>query len=298
MTHKASLSAIITAHPPGFERPKPQPGETLAHLVLRNFPEQWRGFVAEMRTDLAVPPSTIEQLMAGNLSADDFTVRGKIEDFINNRLPGHVRTIKALAELHGELGQAIGGFDLSQITWPSERFAGGETAGQAYAKVRGIQVILSPAEAIEPLDLIPLLPLIKGQFVWQVPIGSRLEPFVVAIQINRTLRSFASDQTLAMYFDGLYSTIYRLSALADLAERGEQLWSDPFRNARLLHQAGYKAISVDPPIPFCHLESLYGGRQESTQRNGISLPAAKRWWQSLFDRPRQGSDTGHQQEQG
>lgn len=296
MTHKATLSAIITCHPPGFERPKPRPGETLAHLVIRSFPEQWRGFVAEIRSDLAVPPSTIEQLLAGNLNAEDLTVRSKVEDFINNRLPGHVRTIKALAELHGELGQAIGGFDLSQIMWPSQRYAAGETAGQAYAKVRGVQVILSPAQAIEPLDLIPLVPFIKGQFAWLVPVGSRLEPFVVAIQLNRTLRMFASDQELAMYFDGLYSTIYRLSVLTELAERGERLSPDPGQNARLLEAAGYKAISVDPPLPFCHLESLYGGRQEPAHRNGISLPAAKRWWQSLFDRPRQNQTTPHQQE--
>ena len=119
MTHKATLSAIITGPPPGFERPRPRSGETLAHLVIRSFPEQWQGFVSDMRRDLAVPPLIIEQLLAGNLNTEDPTVRSKIEDFINNRLPGHVRTIKALAELHGELGQAIGGFDLPQIIWPS-----------------------------------------------------------------------------------------------------------------------------------------------------------------------------------
>jgi hypothetical protein len=298
MTHKATLSAIITGPPPGFERPRPESGETLAHLVIRCFPEQWRGLLADMSRDLAVPHSTIEQLLAGKLDVEDLTVRSKVEDFINNRLPGHVRTIKSLAELHGELGQAIGGFDLPQILWPSERYAAGETAGQAYAKARGVEVLFSAAGWAEPFDLIPLLPFIKGQFAWLVPLGSRLEPFAVAMQLNRTLRMFASDPALSLYFDGLYSIIYRVSALTEVTGHPDHLPHDPDRITRLLEDAGYKVTGADPPVPFCHLEAMYGGKQQTTHRNGVSLPAARRWWQSLFDKARHNSEAGHQQERG
>src|SRR5262249_15544909 len=121
MSHKVSLSAIITSPPKGFERPRTQPGETLAHVVIRNFPEQWRGFVEELRTDYAVPAAACDRLLAGILDAADLTVRAKIEDFISNRLPGYARTIKALVELQGELGQTIGGFRLLQTVWPLEQ---------------------------------------------------------------------------------------------------------------------------------------------------------------------------------
>src|SRR5262249_42898256 len=145
-------------------------------------------------------------------------------------------------------------------------------------------------------DLIPLLPSIRGQFAWLVPVGSRLEPFVVAMQLNRTLRMFESDDLLGMYFDGLYSVIYRLNALRELAERGYRVSQDSTLNSRMVSEAGYKVISVDPPVPFCHLEALYGGRQEAARRNGISFPAARRWWQNLFEKPRQDADAGHRQE--
>jgi len=297
MTYKASLSAIITGHPPGFERPRPEPGETLAHVVIRNFPEQWRSFVDEMRDGFSVPLSTSEQLLAGRLDAADLTVRAKIEDFINNRLPGYVRTIKALAELQGELGQAIGGFGLQQILWPLERHSGGETAGQVYAKTRGVEVISLPAGSQGPLELVPLLPFIRGQFAWMVPVGSRIEPFAVAIQLNRTLRMFATDQSLAMYSDGLYSVIYRVGALVELAQRGEKPSAESALNVSLLEAAGYKVLrGADPPIPLCYLEVLYGGKQEPARQNGVSFPAARRWWQNLFDKPRNNSDADHQQE--
>jgi hypothetical protein len=107
---------------------------------------------------------------------------------------------------------------------------------------------------------------------------------------------FSSDQALAMYFDGLYSIIYRVSALADVTDQCEHLLPDPVLNSHLLEEAGYKVTGADPPVPFCHLESMYGGRQESGHRNGISLPSARRWWQSLFDKSRHNSETDHQQE--
>jgi len=297
MSHKISLSAIITGPPKAFERPRPRPGETLAHVVIRNFPEQWRGFVEELQTDYALPAGSSEQLLAGNFDASDLTVRAKIEDFITNRLPGYARTIKALAELQGELGQTIGGFRLLQTVWPLERHAAGESAGHAYAKTRGVEIIsLSPGSA-GLVDLIPLLPSIRGQFAWLVPVGSRIEPFVVAMQLNRTLRMFESDDLLGMYSDGLYSVVYRLSVLRELAERGHKVSPDSLLNLRLVSEAGYKVISVDPAVPFCHLEALYGGRQEATRRNGISFPAARRWWHNLFEKPRQDAEAGHRQHQ-
>src|SRR5262252_933028 len=296
MTHKVSLSAIITNPPRGFERPRPQPGETLAHLVIRNFPDQWRGFVEEMRTDYAVSLSTSQHLLAGNLDAADLTVRAKIEDFITYRLPGYARTIKALAELQGDLGLTIGGFKLLQTVWPLERHTAGESAGHAYAKTRGVEVISLPPGSPGLVDLTRLLGSIRGQFAWLVPVGSRIEPFGVAIQLMRTLRMFESDDALGMYYDGLYSAIYRLNVLRELSERGRRVSLDASSNSSLIFEAGYKAISADPPLPFCHLEAFYGGRQEA-RRNGISFPAAKRWWQNLFEKPRQdaNSDRRHHQ---
>jgi hypothetical protein len=245
-----------------------------------------------MRTDYAVPPSTSQRLLTGNLDAADLTVRAKIEDFITNRLPGYARTIKALAELQGDLGRTIGGFKLLQTVWPLERHAAGESAGHAYAKTRGVEVILLPPGSPELVDLTPLLESIRGQFAWLVPIGSRLEPFVAAMQLSRTLRMFESDDSLGMYFDGLYSAIYRLRVLRELAERGRNVSPDASLNYGVILEAGYKATSADPPVPFCHLEALYGGRQEAVHRNGISFPAARRWWQNLFEKPRQDADSG------
>src|SRR5262249_61557759 len=108
---------------------------------------------------------------------------------------------------------------------------------------------------------------------------------------------FESDDLLGMYSDGLYSVVYRLSVLRELAERGQKVSPDSSLNSRLVSEAGYKVISVDPAVPFCHLEALYGGRQEAARRNGISFPAARRGWQNLFDKPRQSTDSGHRQEQ-
>jgi len=294
MAQKTSLSAIITGPPLGFERPKPQAGETLAHLVIRHFPEQWRDFLSEMESDIAVPPSTIGALQAGNFDAADLTIRRKIEDFITNRLPGHVRTIRALVELQSQLGQAIGGFDLTQILWPSERRRTGETAGQAYAKTRGVEVILLQAE---PLDLIEVLPFVTGQFAWLVPIGSRLEPFAAAIQINRALKRLATDLALGMYYDGLYSSIYRLSALTHLAENDLKFSPNAGQNAQSLEMAGYRVFTAEPGVALCHLEPQYGGKAESGRRNGGSVPAARRWWHGLFDKSTSSSDESHQQGQ-
>jgi hypothetical protein len=296
MTHKVSLSAIITNPPRGFVRPRPQPGETLAHLVIRNFPDQWRGFVEEMRTDYAVSLSTSQLLLAGNLDAADLTVRAKIEDFITYRLPGYARTIKALTELQGDLGLTIGGFKLLQTVWPMERHTAGESAGHAYAKTRGVEVISLPPGSPGLVDLTRLLGSIRGQLAWLVPVGSRIEPFGVAIQLMRTLRMFESDDALGMYYDGLYSAIYRLNVLRELAERGRKVSLDASSNSSLIFEAGYKAISADPPLPFCHLEAFYGGRQEA-RRNGISFPAARKWFQNLFEKPRQGADSDRRHEQ-
>src|SRR5690349_16646565 len=53
----ATLSALVTGAPPHLRRPKPLPGETIAQMVIRNHPHEWRNFLARMQEVVGISSS-------------------------------------------------------------------------------------------------------------------------------------------------------------------------------------------------------------------------------------------------
>ena len=61
-----SVSAVVTAPPPGVRSPKPVPGETMANVVIRNFPGEWSNFLERVRAEFPLDRATLNAMHAAS----------------------------------------------------------------------------------------------------------------------------------------------------------------------------------------------------------------------------------------
>jgi hypothetical protein len=276
-----TLSAIETGFPTYIRRPKPLPGETLGQLVIRNHPQEWRNFVDRLANEKGLSSSTCSRLLDGQLDTQDLRVRHEIEQFMNYRLPGHLRTLKSLADLREQLKKSPI-LNLLEIIWPMQPDPDGNIRHREQAERLGVTVIPAPVGPRE-LDLSTLLPHINGDFMWLVPGGTKFFAMLVAMSLARTIPHLAESEKRAFYGDGGGSFIYKVAVLRELLRRGQPLPANSCEMARVFHENGFELASNKNEI-LCELEKEYGGRDPEEiewlwERNKDKSPS---WWQRLF----------------
>ena len=74
MNSPTTVTALVAGFPSNLRQPKPLPGETPAHIAIRNNPDRWRVCVENLTTSHGVPPAVRSRLLAGKL--DDATTPG------------------------------------------------------------------------------------------------------------------------------------------------------------------------------------------------------------------------------
>lgn len=88
-----------------------------------------------------------------------------------------------------------------------------------------------------------------------------------------------SNPSIAMYFDGSYSVIYRVSALKEIATRRGLISANLQENAKMLQEAGYLLCSdTDLESALCEIEQIYGGNYP------FPRPQKTGWFRRLFGR--------------
>ena len=265
---KASVSAVVTGFPRELRQPKPLPGETPEQLVIRNHSDEWRNFVDTMHYQFNITKAVCDKLLRGDLSdVVDSTLKNEIHTFVNFRIPNHGRTLRGLSEvrrLARETLEEMSSFELTEIIWPKEKDATGNLSDHELAEQVGAKVIPTIASNDKKLDLTFLVQQIKGDFLWLIPGGTRIWIPEVIMQLTRIFDFLTSSPRYALYFDGTYSTIYRVSALKHLISHGKKLSADLRENGSMIHNAGYEITTDDSSsASLCHLEEFYGGRKIS-----------------------------------
>jgi len=291
---KITLSAIVTGFPPGLHPPKPLPGETLAQLVIRNHPQEWRNCIERLKKDFHVPEEVCSRLRRGETSAavDPVTQR-EIERFMNLRLPSHGRTLQGLAEIREQMLEPGGlsqlwQLELSEIIWPRQKNPSGDQEAEKFAASLGVTVVSIDAEKPGPLDLGYLLKHVHGDFLWILPGGGRLSGPMTMMALIRVLRGFQEKPKLALYSDQCYCMIYRTSALRALMRSGKTPSAELRDNARMLQEAGFElAADNDPSHGLVEIEALYGGQHDPfshmhSSRGVPSQTGRSSWWRRLF----------------
>jgi hypothetical protein len=116
------------------------------------------------------------------------------------------------------------------------------------------------------------LPCIKGRYLWVLPGGSRFMAPLVAMSLHRVLSHMELNPGVALYSDGSYSFICRVSALATTAKRREALPGDSRELARALQENGFSLMGdSNLESALCEIEQIYGGNYPFPR-------AAKRSW--------------------
>lgn len=263
MNTVVTLSVVVTGFPVQLRRPKPLPGETLAQLVIRNHPQEWRICVERLETEFGISTDSAYRLRSGHLEVADPGMREQIMRFMNHRLPTRGRTLQDLAELRDTVKDLRyqSGFDLVEILWPRERNPSGDQSAERMAESMGAKVIQLPTGLPRAMDLASMLPHISGEFVWLVPGGTKLMPPLVVLSLERVLRHLTGSPRRALYTDNAFSIIYRVAALKELLRSGKTLPADLREMGRLMRESGYElAVDHDDNSVLCDLEEVYGGR--------------------------------------
>jgi hypothetical protein len=255
------LSVIVTGAPSQLRRPTPLPSETLAQLVVRNHPIEWRNFVERMRKEIGLSLAECERLYREvSIDVNDDRLREKILSFVNLRLPTYSRTFEDLVRLKKHLEEpfevVMGSFRIVEVLWPREIDPSGDDSAERAAQSLGARVILFPTGASRVLDLLSLLPEIHGEYVWVLPGCTRIT-MLASLSLLRVKRAFDSRPQCAVYTDNADSFIYRVSALQavlPLASSSKDLHL-------LLKEAGFTPmVDDDDEHVLCELEKEFGGK--------------------------------------
>jgi hypothetical protein len=292
-----SVSALVTGFPPQLRVPKPLAGETLAQLVFRNHPDEWRNCVERLERDSHVPKDVCEHLRRGDLQkVTDPAIKAEVERFLNLRLPSHGRTFLGLTELRAELREPViktllagAPYELLEILWPRQPHPGGDRSAEALAEAQGVAVISLPAGPGREMSWADLLPHVHGKYLWVLPGGTRLFAPTVALNLGRVVRWFESSPLLAMFSDQCFSMVYRTEVLRGLLGQGKALSPQAQQIARLLQESGYQlAADATPAARLTELEAAYGGDGPTTSEifKGMVRPGAsgQPWWKRLARR--------------
>jgi hypothetical protein len=261
MNKKVSLTALVTGMPPFIHMPLTQKGETKLQFLVRYHPDEWNNFIERMKKDFGASERTVKQLKSLQVSAiTDPIIISNAEHWMNHRLPVHGRTLEGLFELRKHLNETpIANVEFMQILWPREKNPGGDTSAEKLASEMGAEVISLETGANRELNLAKFLQSIRGDFLWVVPGGSRID-LLAAMSFLRIFSQMNSNSQCALYFDGSYSAIYRVSALKQIAGKNGFISANLQDVGRELQQEGYSICGDrDRQASLCEIEEIYGG---------------------------------------
>jgi hypothetical protein len=258
-----TLTVLVAGFPQGLIVPKPLPGETLGHLVIRNHPHEWKNCIDRISPEHPISSGLLHQLADGHL--DDVTdprLQEELQRFFNRRLPTHGRTMQGVSETNHYLSSSdsIGTLRIGDVLWPRQADPTGNRDPERKAQDLGVRVLTRASGKSIELDFREYLAEVTGDFLWIVAGGTRLSSVTTALKLGRVIRTFASDPQTALYSDNGYSLIYRTSALSAVI-RGASGSANAGLIARMLQQAGYRyRTDSDPAARLCELEKEYGGQ--------------------------------------
>jgi len=281
-----SVSAMVTAPPPGVRPPKPLPGETVANIVIRNYSDEWSIFLENVQAEFPLDRTTLGNMRRGVMPPSVAPrLAERIQSFMNQRLPLQGRTVNAIAELRDHVAmwdqsRAQTPYTICEILIPQQGDTSKADPRQSQmleaAGARQVHVD-SPSPGV--IDFNKLLGEVRGDFLWIVGGGTNLFAFEVSRTLAQVLKWFAEEQRLALYSDQAYCMVYRVSALKGLIAAGKQLSTDLRDNGRMLHEAGFEFMpNPDPLHRLAYLERCYGGDAARDE----PLASGKPWWKRLF----------------
>ena len=216
------------------------------------------------RRELGASEHTCSLLRSINTTMiTDPIIMSKVEGWANHRLPTHYRTLKSLSDLRKMLQEKLSeimSFDLVQILWPREKNPSGDTTAEKMASEMGAEIISLNTGIRREMDLSHFLPRVKGRYLWVLPGGSCFMAPLVGMSLHRVLNHMEQNRQIALYSDGSYSFICRVSALTQTANRRGSLPPDLRELGKVLHEDGFSFFGdSDPGSALCEIEQIYGG---------------------------------------
>jgi hypothetical protein len=299
MPSAVSVTAMVTPFPGSLRPPRPEPGEGMLGFVIRHHRDEWANFVEAETREGTTTPSQLSAVANGAVDPNELatTLRERLSEFMNMRLPSHWRTTKCLAELREHLQEPLSqivdyGFELTQILSPRERLpstdARSRTRSEQLATLEalGAEIVLVETGLAGEIGLAQHLMRVKGHILWLVAGATHFLAPLAALTLKQAIGQFRSQPQLALYTDGAYSFLYRTSALNHLVDDGALLTNDVNHHARLLQAAGFRcgrAPSLDYVLS--HLEPLYGGEVAAYEtRERPSAPSRPGLFRRLLGR--------------
>jgi hypothetical protein len=246
-------------------------------FVIRHHGNEWVNFVESETRPGTTTRSVLSAIANGSINPNelDSTLRGRLSDFMNMRLPSHWRTTKCLAELRAHLqapsSQLIDyGFKLTQVLSPHERLPSTDARSRtqpdqlAILEALGAELVLVETGLAREIGLAHHLIRVEGEILWVVAGATYFSPMLAALTLKRLVASFVNEPRFALYSDGAYSFLYRTSALNQLVDDGASLTNDINQHARLLQAAGFRCgTAPNRDHVLGHLEPLFGGEAEA-----------------------------------
>jgi hypothetical protein len=227
-------------------------------MLAKLYPGEWREFVEELERNFTISVhdrNALEALFVSGIG-DDRLYRA-IEAWKDDHIPTFARTFEQIASLRTRLRDQGSTIDIIQVLWPTETNA--SYPASVIRKAHSTKVDIVPVEPNSRQQCFAdLLPRVRGEFLWSMPGGSRLQLSSVAASSERIFGQLARDLRLAMYFDGSYSAIWRTSALNTLAQVRGFIPADMRETAEELKKIGYKYVGDRAPeSALCHFENVY-----------------------------------------
>jgi len=283
MSARIPIAALVSGIPSFVHGPELREGETQLQFLVKHHSQEWKLLIEYARNELGAQEHTCSLLQS--LRTADITdpiIMSRVEGWANYRLPTHYRTLQSLVELRKMLKEEPGdmmSFDLVQILWPREKNPGGDTSAEKMASEMGAEVIQLDTGAKRDMDLFLFLPRVRGRYLWVLPGGSRFMAPLVYMSFRRVLNHMEQNEQVALYSDGLYSFICRVSALVQTAKRRGTLPADLRELGRVLHEDGFSSCGdSDPKSALCEIEEIYGGNYP------FPRPVKTSWLGRLFGR--------------
>jgi hypothetical protein len=261
MKSKNTLTTLVTGIPPSVHSPERRPGESTFKYLVSQHQHQWENFTQDLDRRFKVPSHTRQMLQSLNVGAiTDDRIVNEIENWINERMPTHHRTLACLVRLRERLRDDLYGVELLQILWPRESSSSDDPDTERAATGMGVEVLSFSAGLNRMMDFPSLLQYVKGDYLWVVPGGCRITPSMFTASVPRIFDEFVGNPRTAMYYDGMHSAVYRCSALRNLAIKRGFIPANMQDIARELRDSGYLfCADKGRESALCEFERIYGG---------------------------------------
>lgn len=267
-----TFSVLVTGFPPGVHKPELKPGETLLQFLIRYHPIEWKNFVERVGDKQGLSASDRKQLLEDPKDLKRPLLIKEVEKWANMRLPVHMRTLYCLSELRSSLSKEpmkVFGLQMVQIIWPREKNPSGDDSAERMAASMGVEIVGIRTGTPREIDFRTIIPMVTGEYLWIVPGGSSFMSAMTAMSLQRIFRSMHADQSVAVYSDGAFSMIYRMTALRSLCNEKQVAELTLSSLNKLLAQRHFSCIGDrDPDHPLCEIERIYGGTYPFPETGG------------------------------